>query len=443
MASKTEGIKAERVDELMNNCGYTFVHFKGGDLMSGSGTNGFVPFDSRIFGRLYQSKFSGASENMITDTAKTIKTISNDWSQYDHLIAFGDQVWDMKKLEFVDDQFQFVYSTRIKPNNNTKLVWKFLMELARDDKELAKDYLQSIAPIAMYRKPTGVVWFVGDGANGKSSLISALYRLIGDRHLASLTTAAIEDGKATPVLRGILGNICRESSESRVEDTERYKAIGTHEPFAVRQMYTQENITVETNFHTIFNANNVPVFSDKTKGARRRTLVVPFLAHFDDNPSFDDETFTDEFLGGLLTLILEETKVIRDNRYRYKWSDSTIRAKEAYDSEVNSAESYIQHIQELGVAGFYNYQRLKQEYDNWCAAAGMIPLGVVSLKRTLNQAVNPLRRAIRTEHGIVQRYFFKDSAEDDLVWLDNGYGMPHPQDNKRKAPAQAKLAPEW
>lgn len=443
--SKAEEIKGERINQLMNDMGWKFIYFKGGNLMSGPGTYGFVPFNARLFGALVQKQKYGTSENMVNDFAKTIKTLAPDWSDNDHLIAFVDKVWDMKALEFTDDLVDYVYSSPIPVNPDTKKPFKFFLELAEGDEALAHDYIQAMAPLIMHRKPTGVIWFVGNGSNGKSSYINAIYRIFG-KHLSSLTTASIEDGKATPTLAGVLGNICRESSEARVEDTERYKAIGTHEPFAIRQLYTQDNITIETNFHTIFNANNVPVFSDKTKGARRRTLVIPFNAHFKDDPSFEDNTFTPEFLGGLVTLLVEAARKIRDNGYRYKWSDATIKAKESYDSEVNSAEAFLDYLRESGIVGFYNYALLKINYENWCSHNGLIPLGVTTLKRTIGNEVGVIRKAVRDEGKVVNRYFFAKVVDEDLVWLDNGYGLRTPEEAetvKKVEKRQSVLSEDW
>ena len=439
--SKAEDIKAARIKALMTGAGWDYIYFKGSNLMRGPGTRGFIRFDSRKFGSMVQERYSGTSENMIKDFAKTVQTMAPDWSELDNFIAFGEKVWDMKTLSFDPDQLDYVYSSPITPNDNTEPVMDFLKQLARGDEDLARDYLQAIAPLVMYRKPTGVIWFVGDGANGKSSLINALYRLMDGRYLASLTTAAIEDGKATPVLTGIIGNIVRESSEARVEDTERYKAIGTHEPFAVRQLYTQENITVDTNFHTIFNANNVPVFSDKTQGARRRTLIVPFKAHFQDDPTFEDRTFTPEFLGGLVTLLLEEAKVIRDNGYRYRWSEATVSAKEEYDSEVNSAEAFLNHLEKSGVVGFTNYNILKFNYDTWCYAEGLVPLSATSLKRVVKNTVGAERRSSR-ERGLIHHHYLFSivGTDEELVWLDNGYGMPKVDVPKA---SQKTLSEDW
>jgi len=439
--SKAEGTKKVRIAYLMEEGGYRFVHFKGGDLMSGAGTNGFIPFSPRLFKTLCEKHYPGMSNNMIRDFAETVKTLSPDWSNLDRYIGFdnGRKVWDMQKLEWAPDQLDYVYSSPIKPNENTAVVERFLDQLARGDSALAQDYLQAIAPLFMYKKPTGVIWFVGDGANGKSSIIDATYRIMGNKHLASVTTAAIEDGRATPVLAGVLGNIVREASEARIVDTERYKAIGTHEPFAVRQMYTQDNITVDTNFHTIFNANNVPVFSDKTKGARRRTLVIPFKAHFIDDPLFDDKTFTPEFLGGMVTLLTREAKSIRENGYKYKWSDATIQAKSAYDSEVNSSESFLAYLKEKGIVGFYNYAKLKWEYESFCAQTGFLPLGLTTLKRTMVNETGASRKVFRDESGsVLARYVF-EGASENLVWIE-----PYAVESKEvKVIEQAVIADEW
>lgn len=438
--TKTEDIKAARVKQLMNEMGHRFIYFKGGNLMSGPGTHGFKPFDSRLFGALAQEQVFGTSESAVRDMAQTVKTLSPDWSHLDHYIAFGERVWDTSTLSWSDTQLDYVYSSPITPSDNTALAMRFLVQLAKGDEDLARDYLQSLAPLFMDKKPAGVIWFVGDGANGKSSLIDAVYRLMGGHHLASMTTSAIEDGKATPVLMGILGNIVREASEARVEDTERYKAIGTHEPFDVRQLYTQENITVQTNFHTVFNANNVPVFSDKTKGARRRTLVLPFKAHFADNPLFDDQTFTPEFLGGLLTLLLEETHTIRDNKYRYKWSDATLQAKEAYDSEVNSVEAFVAHLRDTKVVGFTNFASLRLNYENWCSLNGMVSLGITTLKRTVVADTGAARMAYRSANGAVaHHYFFSEVYGKDLIWLDNGYGI----ESNPTIKVNERISSEW
>lgn len=449
MSSKQEVVKKERLEALLDDPLLKFIQFKGAAMMRTRDTKQYVPLSSDNFSRLAYTRFMGISKNGIEDLLHAVRITAPDRSDLAKFIAFGDQVWDTQKLEWTEDTIDWVYQSDIAPakpgSDGHKAALKFLLELADGNKELANDYAQAMAPIAMMRKPSGVIWFVGSGSNGKSALINALYLILG-KYFASLTTSSIEDGRDAPRLNGILGNICRESSESRVEDTERYKAIGTHEPFAVHKFRSQDMVEVIPDFHTIFNANNIPVFSDKTKGARRRTLILPFLAHFRDDPSFEERTFTPEFLGGLITVILEAAAQVRDQGYRYKWSDVTLKAKESYDNDVNSVEAYLDYLKESGIVGFWNYAMLKQRYEMWCAHNGLVPLGMTTLKRTMTNEANAMRKGIRVGENVVQRYQFELVYEEDLVWLDNGYGLRSKEDAEiaqKVEKAQSVLSPEW
>ena len=434
--SKIEELKQARLDTLLEDPSLKFIEFKGAALMSAPRTHGFVPMTSDNFAKLAYARFLGISKNGIEDLGHAVRITAPDRSDLAKFVAFRDKPWNMETLEFDTEQTEWVYATDFVVSDKTDKPWKFLMQLAKGDENLANDYLQAMAPIFMARKPAGVVWFIGSGSNGKSALINALYRVFG-RYFSSLTTSAIEDGRDTPRLNGVLGNICRESSESRVEDTERYKAIGTHEPFAVHRFRTQDMVDISPDFHTIFNANNIPVFSDKTKGARRRTLVLPFNNHFRDDPTFEDKTFTPEFLGGLMTLILNATHTIRANGYRYKWSDATIQAKDSYDSDVNSVEAYLNYLDDSGVVGFMNYNRLKYSYETWCANNGFVPLGVTTLKRTMLTDAGAERRSVRVEGKVEHRYIFSTVNNEELVWIDNGYAV-----RKEKIPDLLETVPE-
>lgn len=446
--SKAEVVKAARVEALMRDSGYRFIYFKGADLMSGPGTRGFVPFDHRLFSRLVHDQNHGTTENMVADFAKTVKTLADDWTDKGHLIAFYDRVWDMKKLDFTHD-LDFVYSTDIalQPPGSPgyEAASAFLLQLAENNTGLYNDYKQALAPLFMARKPSGVIWFVGNGANGKSALLNALYLLLG-KYFSSVTTSQLEDGKIIPALAGVLGNIVRESSEMRVEDSGNYKSVGTHELLSVRKLYTQEAVTIPADFHTIFNANNVPTFGDKTQGVRRRTLIIPFNAHFSDDPTFEDKTFTPEFLGGLAMLLLEETRVVADNGYRYQWSPETVLAKIAYDSEVNSAEAFVKHLVDSHVLGFSNYAMLMNNYRDWCSREGLNDLHSTTLKRVIANTVGANKKSVRVDGKTYNRFFFDEAIEtkDTLVWLDgSGYGMPTPPVETAAPVDIPKLSKDW
>jgi phage/plasmid-associated DNA primase len=306
------------------------------------------------------------THNKILDILHYYESTAEDVTgEYGHKVWFADNaIWNMRTLSFeTEAETDAIFDSPIKPSKPTQAVHDYLLELANGDEAVKSDILQALAPLFMERKPVGVIWFVGDGANGKSGLVSALYRIM-PRYLASVTLHALEDGRDAPRLNGMLGNVVRESSEGHVEDSERYKSVGSHEDFEVHRFHSQESVLVHGNVHTIFNANNIPTFTDKTKGVARRTYVVRFDNHFADNPRFEEETFTPEFLGGLLTLILDMARQIRDNNYCYDWSTTTRRSKDDYEAESNSVEAFYRDVTaNTNVVGWTNYKTLGDNYS--------------------------------------------------------------------------------
>lgn len=430
----------EAISELTD-----IINFKGATLIKGQ--DGFYrPMTSDAFARIAYDKYPGILKQQISELEHKFRATAPDHTDRAHLIGMGEAVWDTKKLAFVQEGFNTcVFATQYSAKGDREGALKYVTELAAGNEELAWDILQGLAPLLMSRKPAGVIWFIGGGANGKSALVNAMYKIFG-QHFSSITVSAIEDGRDAPRLNGVLGNVCRESSEGRVEDSERYKAIGTHEPFEVHKFHSQDMITVTGDVHHVFNANNIPVFSDKTEGARRRTLIIPFNNHFKDDPTFEDRVFTPQFLSGLLELVLEATQIIKGNRFKYRFSETTAIAKADYDSEVNSAEAFFDHMKEQKVEAFSNYNMLMQAYQSWCSNEGVVPLGVTNLKRAMKTLGDVQRRSVKKADGAVVKWYFFGQAKTppaELTSIDNGLHIGLKTADKPAAPEQKTLGDNW
>jgi phage/plasmid-associated DNA primase len=451
VADKKTRIKQKQYEAIASN--YKFVKFKGATLFERD--KRFIPLTSDNFASAFYELFPFAAIQQIKEVEHRVRASSPDLSNLDYLIDFGGSIWDARKLEWLSGDPDTVLRSRVAPNPDARAkALAYMLELSNQNEELAWDMLQGVAPLFMEKKPAGVIWFIGGGANGKSAFIDAIYKIVGD-HLTSMTVASIEDGRDTPRLNGVIGNVCRESSEGRVEDTERYKAIGTHEPFDVHKFHSQDSVRIDTQFHTIFNANNIPIFSDKTEGARRRTLIIPFPAHFKDDPGFEERTFTPDFLGGLLTLILEATQIIKNNGYQYRFSKATQGAKADYDAEVNSAEAFLEHLREKKVKAFTNYHLLRMAYESWCQDEGLVPLGVTNLKRVMTSIAGAESMVFRNraDGNKTCRWYFIDGYQGDSLQSPgdafNLVGLKIPVGEKVEEPEgatkseQTPLSKDW
>src|SRR6185503_4241203 len=161
----------------------------------------------------------------------------------------------MKKLEFTDkvSTEDCVYNTAVNPGEgNSHRKW--LEEVTRGDKDLADDIIKALAPVFMFKKPFGVFWFLGNGANGKSTTLKALYAIFGseapythNRWFSQLTVRQIEDERDTQMINGRLGNICLESNEGHIKDTGGYKNLAEHSTFNVHKFNSQDGVYVDGN----------------------------------------------------------------------------------------------------------------------------------------------------------------------------------------------------
>ncbi len=372
------------------------------------------------FARLAYPLLGGVTRGRIKDVSAYVGAMAEDLTQNKHMVLFGtedaiEEFWHQRATTVVWNADTLAVEV-VTPELAEACVWRspygvvasqgssdvvqripFIMSLAGNDLGLYDDIMQSMAPMIMSKKPDGVIWWVGDGANGKSTLMDALYRIFPGQ-LASLTVMTLTAKVDTPFLNGNLANIVKESSEGRVEDTEIYKAIGTHENFRTHKFHSQETYEINGNMHHIFSANSIPTFNDKGYSARRRTFIIPFQMTFESDPLFEDRTFTPEMFGRLIAEMCRYAHQIAARGYRYKWSPATLAAKLDYDSSANNAEEYAKHLIHEGVVGFDSFNPVKMHYENWCADEGYVPLGISNLRRAIN-ALGFERLSVRVSQG--------------------------------------------
>lgn len=397
-------VKAKRAIVLQKQT--RIARFKGSVIIEID--NKWHEMTSDLFAEACYRQFGfGINKSTIADLEHLFRTTAADLSNRAHLIDFGGAVWNMKKLEWDQsvDPSDCVYRVDWQPSGDDKPI-PFIMDLAKGDKGVYADIMQTVAPIIMDKKPTGVVWYLGGGANGKSTLVHLLYKIFGP-YLTEITVKQLEDERDTPQLNGKLANICKESSEGFVEDTRTYKSIGTHENFSVHKFHSQDMVEIEGNVHHIFSANNIPTFGDKSYGARRRTLVIPFQNQFPPNELFEEETFTDEFIERFIGEMVKYAGVLKDQKFEYQFSGTTQAMKEKYDTDANTAQTYADELVAADIKGFTNFNVLRIDYENWCLEHGYKP-----------SSINILRRAI-DEKG-----FERKSSRDDTGRVTKIYAMP-------------------
>lgn len=422
---------SKRVDEIYEEIEamFTFRIFLGVPMVFDSDKKRYVHLSESTMLRILHRNSTISPRPRQSESREVLELVTSlapDLDGHRHLILFGDdyatqKVWNMETAEWEatpKDVSHIVWRSSTPPASpddpGVEAARQFLLDVARGDERHMEDILQACAPLFLSTKPLGVIWFSGNGRNGKSGVVKLLHMLLGD-YLTKITLHQIQDGKVTPALNGHLGNILEESSEGYIDDSEKYKVIGEHGTFIVRKYHSQDTITVDTSMlHTIFNTNNIPNFADKSSGVRARTIIVPFLATFKEDPSFFARTFTPEFLSGFLHLVTEAAQKVRDQGYVYDWGPITAEGKQSYDNEVNTVEAYIRHLRERSVTGFTNWRMLRYNYEVWCADNGEVPLGAKALKNTMKLMAHAEEKVVR-DGPITKRRWVIDKPSNTKI----------------------------
>jgi len=424
-------IKEKRTESFVIN--YPTIVFKNQHLVKVDGS--YVPLTREVFQRLAYQLYGGLNMTALREVEDMVRATAPIRDDLARFVALGDgSVWDMALCDYTTAiaNEDCVFATRHYPDpTHTEASITYIRQLANDHDGVAEDIWQTLAPVIMDKKPTGVIWYRGWGRNGKSGLLEetdgVLHRLFG-AHLSSVTLHAIEDERDAPRLNGNLANIVDDSSEGRIDDSRTYKAIGTHQPFPVHKFHSQDGIMIDGNLHHIFATNNMPVFGDKSQGARRRTVIIKFENEFELDGTFYDRTFTDDFLNGFLYNMTTWAKKLKEWNYGYRFSAKTLEDKMEYDSVVNTAESFAEYfIKEQGGVMFESYSHIMTLYNWWCDRNSLVALGKMSLSEAFKYkgfkrnkiTVGDSRKNVFKLHGYDEEY--EPMAMFDTVYVRKDY----------------------
>lgn len=421
------------------------VKFKGQHMIRIQGE--WQQLTKDLFETVFYKRFGGMTIQMIRETYNMVLAVAPDVSHLARYLGMPDgRVWDCDKAVFTDKVAaeDCIYRAAVAPDaEHRPLALRFLLDVANGDENVMDDIIQSMAPLALTKKPSGVIWWQGVGRNGKTATMDVIYKLFPGQ-LSGLTLKQLEDERDTPVLNGKLGNIVRESSEGVIDDSRTYKSVGTHENFFVHKFNQQDMVEIDGSLHHIFSTNNMPIFSDKSDGARRRTLIVQFKNRFADDPTFEEKTFTKDFLAGFLQVLLDSAAEMRDRRFQYAWSDVTKSVKEEYDKIVNTAETFAAWCLEMDVAYFTNFTKLRLAYDWWCDNNSYTALGKTHLRNAI-LSTGFKRSSIRASDGRVTQIFRRVDDIDDCHEIMPGLYAKRAvaREDLMPKPEQGVLSDEW
>ncbi len=224
-----------------------------------------------------------------------------------------------------------------------------------------------------YRK--GMI-FLGEGSNGKSTVLDLLKRFFGHENVASIELDKLNDKFKTAELENRLVNIGDDINYRRISDTGTLKKLFTGESFTVERK-GERPFELRSHAKLIFSANQMPRLSDTTHGIYSRLLLLPFERQFsssdpDFDPDIEDKISRPEALSYLLNLAVKGWRRLREQG---RFTEST-RAKGLlleYQVDQSTVLTWAKE-EELGAAELTaasTTEELFSQYQQWHSMMGL------------------------------------------------------------------------
>lgn len=215
---------------------------------------------------------------------------------------------------------------------------KWFQSIANGDEELVK-LLWEIVNEAINPNHTRekMAILYGEGNNGKGTFQAMLTNLIGIENISTLTPHDFSGEFKLEMLQGKVCNIGDDISNKYLDDVSNLMSIITGDPVAVNRK-GKSVITARFKLLNIFSANKLPKVRNKSQGAYRRLLIIPFNADF--NGQVQDRRIKEEYLKNKIILEYILYKALHLDFEKFSTTKATDEMLEEYKEDNDYLYSF-------------------------------------------------------------------------------------------------------
>ena len=268
-----------------------------------------------------------------------------------NLIAVNNGVFNNKEkqLEIFNSDYFITSKLAIKYNKNAINnylairdtyfdVDKWFLSIANGDEEIVK-LLWEIVNEAINPNHTRekMAILYGEGNNGKGTFQAMLTNLIGIENISTLTPHDFSGEFKLEMLQGKVCNIGDDISNKYLDDVSNLMSIVTGDPVAVNRK-GKSVITARFKLLNIFSANKLPKVRNKSQGAYRRLLIIPFNADF--NGQVQDRRIKEEYLKNKIILEYILYKALHLDFEKFSTTKATNEMLEEYKEDNDYLYSF-------------------------------------------------------------------------------------------------------
>lgn len=204
--------------------------------------------------------------------------------------------------------FRWKIPLEYKPDATCPKIDKFFTEIAKDDKMICAIYM--LLGYCLYQDYPirNFFLFIGDGNNGKSTLIRLLQEFLGKENTSGIDFYKLNERFQAVNLEGKFANLVADLPVKTLKNTGMLKKLCGEDSISAEKKYVT-NQWLFTNFaKLIFSCNKPPEIEDESEALYHRLLIFTFPNKFADDSHFYDNLVSSDEFSGLLNKGLNSLK---------------------------------------------------------------------------------------------------------------------------------------
>lgn len=303
------------------------------------------------------------------------------------LISVKNGVLNLETKQLLEFSPEYKIKNKILINYNStaysEIMDRTLNKICCNDKQLRMLIEEIIGYIIFRRNEIGKAFIlIGSGANGKSTLLDVIKRLIGKENISSVALNELNDRFKTFQLEGKLANIGDDISNGYIEDDSTFKKLVTGETVNVERK-GKDPFDFENYSKLIFSCNEMPRINDLSDGLKRRLIFIPFNAKLskkddDYDPFIIDKLLSEESLEYLLRISLEGLDRVLFNR-EFTTPKVVDETWEDYEKRNNPIIGFL----EEGKIENESTKDVYLQYQTFCSESGLKHLSRIAFSREI------------------------------------------------------------
>lgn len=271
-----------------------------------------------------------------------------------------------------------------------------------------------------------LVLLIGNGSNGKSTLLKMIHKLLGKPNISGVTRQMMaERSPAIHEINGRLLNLVFDAERAYLKDSSAEKTLIVGEPLAVRMLFSSDLTTVQSNCLFVEGLNSEPKAADKSYALQRRISRFYFPNKYADDEAFLRRCLCDESISALLALLLEHYVGPDEKADKLK---ATIKSNDMavdYNLLNSPVHQYVEYLIRQDPdwipkleAGRLDIAPIIQGFMNWRLGEGHNALSSADAIRLFRDEFE-ISMTSRRVNGKPVKYRVLDAPRSDMVQLLN------------------------